>query len=232
MVKRPRIWIVDGHNLIFQIPHLEELQVTQRRHEARRGLEKIFSRYSMRSGERVIIVYDGNRLEQNPDVVSSEYLETIYTFQPEEADDRIQYLASQYLSHGCRVRVLTSDLRTLSPGLPAGAVIVSPIDFFKELAGRPENPDEKRIKGDFSDVEAELLKRGGGWPEEEEIPPPPPSGLPVRPVPARQKRKTAATVPEKPMPQAAEMSREAREALRKKKERGRRKQQRRLQKEK
>jgi hypothetical protein len=229
-VKSRRIWIVDGHNLIFQIPHLEELQTTNKRHDARRGLEHIFASFVEQSRERVVIIYDGNRLERNPDVVSLDNLETIYTMPPEEADDRIQYLSSQYLADGFRVRVLTSDLRTLGRGLPDEAIIVSPVDFFRSRSRPPEGADEKRIEGDFSDVEAELLRRGPKriLDEDDIVPPPPPSHLPVRPATPRAKKKVQIPAPADPKPEPG-LSAEIREALRKKKERGRRKQQRRLQ---
>ena len=57
MEKPPRIWIADGHNLIFKFPHLEELQTTDQRRKARQGLEEMLFAFAHRVREKVIVIY-------------------------------------------------------------------------------------------------------------------------------------------------------------------------------
>lgn len=224
MSKSPRIWIVDGHNLIFHIPHLEELQSSGRRGEARRRLEDMLRAFAGSSGERMVVVYDGNRMEGNPDMIREEDFQTFYALPPEEADDRIVYFCRQFMKEGLRVRVVTSDLRTLKKNLPEGVSHVTAREFHSQDL-RPRRTEGKSVRGDFSDVEAELLRRAEESsrrvpkpprprkPPPDRTPPPPPA---PEPTPEKQ--------PSLTMPP---MSEDAREAIRRKKERGKRRQNRR-----
>lgn len=227
MAKSPRIWIVDGHNLIFHIPHLEELQSSGRRREARQRLEDALSRFSARAGERMVVVYDGNRMERNPDTISEEHFRTVYAQPPEEADDRVVFLSRRYLKEGYRVRVVTSDLRMMEGELPEGISHVTAQEFRRRHLAASNRAPGKEIRGDFSDVEAELLRRA------EEHPPPverpsrprsrPPAPLPPPPSPSPAQ----ASPEEKPSMTMPPMSLEAQEALLLKRAKGRRRQERR-----
>jgi predicted RNA-binding protein with PIN domain len=226
MSKSPRIWIVDGHNLIFHTPRLEELQSSGRRREARRQLEDMLRAFAGGVGEKMVVVYDGNRMEGNPDMIREEDFQTVYALPPEEADDRIVHFCRQCMREGLRVRVVTSDLRTLKKNLPEGVSHVTAREFHNRYL-RARRAEGKTVRGDFSDVEAELLRRAEeasrrvpkrSRPRKispHRTPPPPPSPVPAPPP---EKKPSLAMPP---------MSEDAREALRLKKEKGRRRQSRR-----
>src|SRR5206468_6135858 len=93
-----RIWIMDGHNMIFAIPTLQRLQVADHREEARASLADRLERFALARGERVHVVFDGNALPSNPDAVGKPLFETVYTRRGEEtADDRIIRVATRCL---------------------------------------------------------------------------------------------------------------------------------------
>jgi hypothetical protein len=229
--KRPRVWIADGHNLIFRVPRLERLQTEGRRREARRGLEDLLREFAGRTDEKVIVVYDGNLIDANPDGVREDLLETIYSFPPEEADDRIVFLARQRLSDGFRVQVITSDVRTLGASLPPDVPRMTWEDFRRRHLVSAQEAPEKVVVGDFSDVEAEILRRAAeppaAEPEMEPITPPAPP-LPPSPHPRGPVETPSPPAPRSPGAGYPPREEAAREARRLKKERGRRKQARRL----
>src|SRR5256885_10593047 len=85
-----RIWIMDGHNLIFAIRGLHEMQVSGRGDEARGALVDALRRFAQTRGEQVLVVFDGNELPRNPDVSREPFLETVYTRRSDGgADERI-----------------------------------------------------------------------------------------------------------------------------------------------
>lgn len=51
-----RIWIVDGHNMIFAIPRLERLQVTGHRNQARADLVGTLRRFAETRRQNVLVV--------------------------------------------------------------------------------------------------------------------------------------------------------------------------------
>ncbi len=153
-------WIVDGHNAIFSHRDLEELQVGDRKGEARRRLEEILERFAATHGVEVQIVYDGNRLERNPDARRGGRVESVYSLAPEEeADDRIVMMTMRLIREGRSVVVVTSDRATLGARLPRQVVRVEPSELFRRLEGPApeERRSERRPPGDFSDIEAHFL---------------------------------------------------------------------------
>src|SRR2546428_13787871 len=84
-----RIWIMDGHNMIFAIRPLQELQVSDRREEARSGLADRLERFALARGEKVLVVFDGNDLPSNPGATRTPLLEPVSTRRGDGgADDR------------------------------------------------------------------------------------------------------------------------------------------------
>jgi predicted RNA-binding protein with PIN domain len=222
MVDHKRLWIVDGHNLIFQLSPLEELQTSGRRGDARRELEDHLRRFAHRTAELVVVVYDGNEHHANPDTVQEDLFHTTYSSGDagELADDRIVYLAGHHAAQGTRVTVVTSDVATLGRHLPDPVDRMDGPEFWRKHIERPARLRGKRVEGDFSDVEAEFLRRDGEA-AEERARAAPPSGRAASPAPSsRAPSATAGKV------SAVEASRA--EQQRRKKQRGLRRQQRRL----
>lgn len=183
-VRRYR-WIVDGHNAIFSHRDLEELQVGDRKGEARRRLEEILERFAATHGVEVQIVYDGNRMERNPDARRGGRVESVYSLAPEEeADDRIVMMTMRLIREGRSVVVVTSDRATLGARLPRQVVRVEPSELFRRLEGPTpeERRSETRPPGDFSDIEAHFLALE--------------AEAPVRPRPARSRAAPDRYVPD------------------------------------
>jgi predicted RNA-binding protein with PIN domain len=156
-------WIVDGHNAIFAVPEWEDLQVAGHRREARVALAESLEAFGRAIGSQIWVVFDGNRMERNPDAVSWPHLRTEYSFPPEEADDRIRFLVDQALRQGEKPVVVTSDRRTLSGTLPAGARSLEVQRFYRRVHAPRVRLPEKWDPGGMEDIERHFL---GDPPEE------------------------------------------------------------------
>jgi predicted RNA-binding protein with PIN domain len=225
-------WIVDGHNAIFAHPVLEALQTSGEKGEARRRLEQMLERFAARFQTIVQIVYDGNRIERNPDLYRGPRASSTYTLAPEEADDRIIWMARASIARGERVVVVSSDRMTLGSRLPAGVVQVEPSELYSRIHGRNETRPRGRPAGDFSDIEEQFLAAEGKPGESEEDMPAPtsPRSLDLGVV-APQHRKVPAgreATPPKKTGAGADNSDPGRASIDAKRERGRRKHERRL----
>jgi predicted RNA-binding protein with PIN domain len=150
-------WIVDGHNAIFAVRDWEALQVAGQRREARLALEESLEAFGRAVGARITVVYDGNHLERNPDAVSWPHLRTEYSLPPEEADDRIRFLAGRAVRDGEQVVVVTSDRRTLAATLPAGVRWIDVRQFYRSIYQRALYVPEKHQAGDMEDIERHFL---------------------------------------------------------------------------
>jgi hypothetical protein len=202
-----RIWIIDGHNLIFAIRGLHEMQVSGRGDEARGALVDTLRRFAQTRGEQVLVVFDGNDLQRNPDVSREPFIETIYTRRGDgEADERIIREATLRAERGQPVTVVTNDVRTLAVRLPKTVLHVKVHAFWLKHIERAPDPESKRVEGDFSDVEREM-EAGIALAEPE-----PPVRGSIEKRPAAASAETALA-----------------ERIRRKKERGRLRQERRLQ---
>lgn len=163
---RSRRWIVDGHNLIFALPALCRLQMQGDRQRARWELEGLLLTFATRLEHPLIIVYDGNEFGSNPDAQRSHALETIYSQPPEEADDRIVYLATQAVARTETACVVTNDRSSLLPRLPAEVHVLSVEEFrTRHLLPEPapEGPPEKQLTdAERHEIETLLLSRDQG----------------------------------------------------------------------
>ncbi len=183
---RSYLWLIDGHNAIFAHPELEALQVEGNRGEARRRLEAIVVRFATLHGVAAVIVYDGNRMERNPDATQLGNVKTVYSAGPdEEADDRIVWLAVAALREGGKVAVVTSDRATLAARLPREVRVVRPSELFRR--SRPPRREDSRSRpdGDFSDIERYFLSLAPERPPTRFAQPDPPASPapPARPAP-------------------------------------------------
>lgn len=213
MMAGNRIWIMDGHNMIFAIPPLHQLQVTDRREEARSGLADRLERFALARGEKVLVVFDGNALPGNPEAGRTPLFEIVYTRRGEEvADDRILHEARRCQERGLVVTVVTDDVSTLARELPRGVRHLGVRAFWLKHIEKEVAEAGKRIEGDFSDVEREMLARAAV----------------TEPVTPRTGR--AAVASSAPAAPARAVGEEpARERIRRKRERGRLRQERLLQ---
>jgi hypothetical protein len=201
-----RIWIMDGHNIIFAIRGLQEMQVSGRGDEARGALVDTLRRFAQKRGEDVLVVFDGDDLQRNPDVIREPFFETVYARRSDgEADDRIIHEARLRAEKGRHVTVVTNDVRTLAVELPKSVLHMKVQVFWLKHIERPSDPESKQVEGDFSDVEREMVARAA-------------MAEPKQPVRDRTRMNPAA-----PSAQAAMV-----DQIRRKKEKGRLRQERRL----
>lgn len=152
-------WIVDGHNAIFAIPEWEALQLSGEKREARLRLEETLESFGRAIGSQLWVVYDGNDLDRNPDAVVRDHLRSYYSFPPEEADDRVRFLAAGCIRSGERPAVVTSDRRTLIQSLPPGVRSVPVRVFFSGVVRKALRRPEKWEPGSLDDVERFFLSQ-------------------------------------------------------------------------
>jgi hypothetical protein len=113
------------------------------------------------------------------------------------------------------VTVVTNDVHTLAVRLPEGVIRTEVQAFWLKHIERADDPSSKRIEGDFSDMEREMMARAAlAEPEPEAVLAPA-----ARPAPSDRTGK-------RPSVSADEVARG--ERIRRKKERGRLRQERRL----
>ncbi len=147
------LWIVDGHNAIFAVPEWERLQLAGQKREARQRLERRLEEFGRAIARQVWVVYDGNHLERNPDAVDRPFLRSFYSLPPEEADDRIRFLAQSQVRSGQSPVVVTSDRRTLAPSLATGVRWMEVREFLQGPARVAFEQPEKRTTEGMEDIE-------------------------------------------------------------------------------
>jgi uncharacterized protein len=123
---RARYLIVDGHSVIFAWPDLRKLQ-NRRPSLAREALVKSLRNLQDWTGERVVIVFDG----QGPRISKSSEPHDVQIFfarRSQSADAIIERLACKYASR-FEVTVATSDLLEMETVNACGAACISPADL-------------------------------------------------------------------------------------------------------
>ncbi|MBK8230017.1 MAG: NYN domain-containing protein [Candidatus Eisenbacteria bacterium] len=158
-------WIVDGHNAIFAVPGWERLQLEGKKREARQRLERRLEEFGRAIGRQVWVVYDGNHMERNPDAIDRTHLRSIYALPPEEADDRIRFLAEGLARAGTGAVVVTSDRRTLASTLPNGTRWMDVRAFLRDVVDPAMIEPEKSDPRGFADIERYFLDAAGEEPE-------------------------------------------------------------------
>jgi predicted RNA-binding protein with PIN domain len=200
-----RVFILDGHNIIFALGGLQALQTSGRGAEARSRLVELLQAFAHRRGERTLVVFDGNELATNPDALRTPLFEIVYTRRGHQvADDRILSEARRRAEAGETVTVVTNDRNTLGNLLPRGVRRVGVREFWLTHIEPPPREEDKPVAGDFSDLEQAMLALS---PDER-----PRSRPPASPDPAAGR------------PASAEALR--REEIRRKRDRGRHRQER------
>lgn len=152
-----RHWILDGHNIIFAVGGLQRLQKSGRGTEARALLVERLEAFAHRRQERVLLVFDGRGVQEPRASSRASLFEEVYSRGDGGADRRILDEARRLVAQGTLVTVVTNDMRTLANALPREARRLRVRDFWLEHIEPPDGEDEKRIEGDFSDIEQSLL---------------------------------------------------------------------------
>ena len=154
-----RIWVLDGHNLIFAIPPLRRLQESDRGEEARDGLAEALERFALERQEQVLIVFDSRGPSTGSAAIRRPLLEIVFARGgPGAADIRILQEAHRLQERGHPVTVVTDDVRTLAGRLPRGVHHLAVAEFWLKHVETEAGKDEKRVEGDYSDVEREMVR--------------------------------------------------------------------------
>lgn len=123
---RARYLIVDGHSVIFAWPDLRKLH-NRRPSLAREALIKRLRNFQDWTGERVVIVFDG----QGPRIGGTAEPHDVQVFfarRGQSADAVIERLACKYASR-FEVTVATSDVLEMETVNACGAACISPADL-------------------------------------------------------------------------------------------------------
>jgi predicted RNA-binding protein with PIN domain len=137
------LWIVDGHNLVLNVPELTRLYNHESKKAARDAAEKRLAALADASPNAVNLVFDGDSFPGGqPGAGERGKLLVRFVDPPAEADDWIVQLARQEADAGHMVAVATSDrglLARLAGGKPIHRMAV---DAFWRESGRVARQNE------------------------------------------------------------------------------------------
>lgn len=120
-----RVYIVDGHSVIFTTPELRDLHGSGLRGEiARKELIRILTDFQDRNEVSVILVFDGQGVDNKPEPRQEKDIMVIYSRQHQSADAVIERLAASYAER-YDINVVSNDRAILDSVSSAGAHAMS-----------------------------------------------------------------------------------------------------------
>lgn len=189
------LWIVDGHNLVLNVPELTRLYNQQSKKAARDAAERRLADLASSSPQAVHLVFDGQHFPGGqPGGGSLGRLFVRFVDPPAEADDWIVQLARQEADGGTLVAVATSDRGILARLAGSPPIHRMAVDAFWRETGRharqlgggpaPEKPEpEKQSPAEIEAIERAMAKARPAPPvphrEPVTAPPPAPTPAPV-----------------------------------------------------
>ncbi len=146
---KEQLLIIDGYNVLFQWPELEELAKIDLG-LARNRLIEILGDYAAFKNFRMVLVFDGYRAKGNPGQKSRwEKVEIVYTKEGQTGDAYIESLATR-IGHNYSTRVVTSDSLVQLSSFRSGLLRMSA----RELRESVEN-----ARGEIRDLLVQLCQR-------------------------------------------------------------------------
>ena len=125
--------LVDGYNIIFSWPELNEFAENGNLDAARMKLMEMLSNYQGYCQSTVILVFDGYKVKNNPGTVEKYHnIYVVYTKEAETADQYIEKTNGS-LARANQVRVATADRLEQVIILGQGATRVSARELQKEM---------------------------------------------------------------------------------------------------
>jgi len=144
MPEAPKYLIIDGHSVIHAWEDLRRLHLKgSLRYMARDELLKRMRTLQDMSGERVVVVFDGQGAKVSEEREEGG-VQIFYADAGHTADSVIERLASKY-SDKFRLRVCTADRMIWESIRASGALWISP-DTLREDFDRSEKEMHRRIK--------------------------------------------------------------------------------------
>ena len=161
---RPRgTWLVDGHNVIYQVPELTRLQTGDNKQEARSGLIERCHRFAVHYDLKIAVVFDGTQVGPSVETVTRKNLQVVFSSPSSTADARIIAWAKLLIKDSKPVTVVTDD-RGLRGELNKRVNTLGARAFWRTLSIR-EGREEKEpfsapdIEAHFMAKESETLEK-------------------------------------------------------------------------
>jgi predicted RNA-binding protein with PIN domain len=131
------LWIVDGHNLVLNVPELIRLHSHESKRAARAAAEARLAGLAKVSPNPIHLIFDGDAVPGgHPGSGERDGLVVRFVDPPAEADDWIVQLAKQEMEAGKPVAVATSDRGLLARLAGGGPVHRMAVDAFWRETGR------------------------------------------------------------------------------------------------
>jgi len=116
-----RVYIVDGHSVIFTTPELRDLHGPGLQGEiARKALIRILTDFQDTNEVSVVLVFDGQGMNNKPEPRQDKDIMVIYSRQRQSADAVIERLAASY-SDRYDINVVSNDRAVLDSVSVSGA---------------------------------------------------------------------------------------------------------------
>jgi len=159
------IALIDGWNVIFQVPALSDLTDEVEPRAAREELERLTLAWARHGGAGIArIFYDGKHFPHyHPGNRNDGPLEVRFVDPPAEADDFVVRDATEAARRGDRVTVVTDDKEVARDSKRAGADPISVGAFYRLLTASPPTnvAEEKEIgQGARGELAEQMLAEG------------------------------------------------------------------------
>lgn len=153
--------IIDGYNLIYQIPELRR-QLERDLEGARERLLDSLSLFSVKKQAEYTVVFDGNGQDQ-PESKNRRGLKVVFSKPPQKADPLIKRMLSEK-KHNEDMIVVTSDLDICNYARICGVKVETSQKFALDMIAKPDTEIEKKFNHNLSHTEVdewmELFNRG------------------------------------------------------------------------
>lgn len=136
--------VIDGYNLIFAIPELENLVKADNIEDAREKLISIMAKYKQNKKYNVVLVFDSShdcRYDSSRKEISG--FEIVYARYNKDADTEIKNMIDHY-QNPKDTCVVTNDKDIRRYVQKKGSNLINPEDFYKEVI-KVISPEKKKL---------------------------------------------------------------------------------------
>jgi len=153
--------LIDGFNLIYKFPHLEEMMYEKNLIGAMQGLVDLIAEYSVKAKKKPVIIFDGKRKEgDNTEKEKVKGIQLVYSH-----DLSADYLIMQSIKYDKQPKmttVITSDKAIIGYLRKFGTPVVKSEDFaplVTKVLDETEKPEEKPSDVSLSDEELSFWEK-------------------------------------------------------------------------
>ena len=156
-----RMIIIDGYNLIFQVPELRR-QIERDLEGARERLLDSLSLNAVKNQTEYLIVFDGDG-QARPESKRRQGIKILFSKSPQKADPVIKQMLSEK-KHNEDMVVVTSDLEISNFARICGVKVETSQKFAMDMTAQPNSEMEKKFDHNLSQSEVDewmqLFKKG------------------------------------------------------------------------